>query len=86
MVLSVAALLTASAFKWAQELPDLSELDAYSYTATTQIFGRNGEFIGELVPVAGADKASTNRIPVALSDSVARRAGRHRRVRRRPVF
>ena len=66
VVLSIAALLTASAFKWAQELPDLSELDAYNYTATTQIFGRNGEFIGELVPVAGADKASTNRIPVAL--------------------
>ncbi len=68
VVLSVAALLTASAFKWAQELPDLSELDGYSYSATTQIFGRNGELIGELVPVAGADKASTNRIPVTLED------------------
>ncbi len=69
-VLSVAALLTASAFKWAQELPfeELAQLDAYEFSATSQIFSRDGELIGEIVPVLGEDRASTNRLPVTLEE------------------
>lgn len=68
-VLSVASLLTASAFKWAQELPDLASLDVLEYTATSQVFARDGTtLIGEIVPVMGEDRASTNRIPVSLEE------------------
>ncbi len=68
-VLSVAAFLTSSAFKWADELPVLDELDALEFTATSQIFARDGEtLIGEILPVVGEDRASTNRIPVSLDE------------------
>ncbi|UCH25233.1 MAG: penicillin-binding protein [Trueperaceae bacterium] len=68
-VLSITSLLSASALKWAQDLPDLSELDALDFTATSQIFARDGTtLIGEIVPVVGEDRAGTNRIPVGLDD------------------
>lgn len=68
-VLSLVALLTASAFKWANELPDLGELDALDFTATSQIFARDGTtLIGEIVPVVGEDREGTNRIPVGLDE------------------
>ena len=47
-ILSVGSLLSAAAFIWSQELPDLGELDALDFTATSQIFARNGELIGEI--------------------------------------
>ena len=64
--LSVAALLTASAFKWANELPDLSSLDTYEFTATSQVFDSDGTLIGEILPSLGANGQTTNRIPVNL--------------------
>ncbi len=67
-VLSVVALLGASAFKWAQELPDLSELDVLGYSATSQVFARDGSLIGEILPSAGEGRETTNRIPVALDE------------------
>jgi membrane peptidoglycan carboxypeptidase len=68
-VLSLASLLSASALQWSQDLPDLSELDALDFTATSQIFARDGTtLIGEIVPVVGEDRAGTNRIPVGLDD------------------
>lgn len=67
-VLSAAGLLGASAFKWAQELPDLSPLDVLGYSATSQVFARDGTLIGEILPWAGADRETTNRIPVALDE------------------
>jgi hypothetical protein len=46
LALSVAALLTASAFKWANDIQtdpalDLSQLDNYDFTATSQVFARD---------------------------------------------
>lgn len=67
-VLSVASLLTASALKWAGELPSLDEIDAYDLTATSRIYARDGTQIGEIVPVVGEDRAGTNRIPVSLDE------------------
>jgi len=68
-VLSVASLLTASAFRWAQELPDLASLDLLEFTATSQVFARDGStLIGEIVPVMGEDRASIDRIPVSLEE------------------
>lgn len=67
IVLSLAAHLTASAFRWAQELPDLSELDAYEYSSISQVFARDGELIGEILPL-GQDGALTDRIPVRLDE------------------
>ena len=66
-LLSLTAVLGVAAFKWSQELPSLVELDALKFTATTQIFARNGELIGEILPIAGGgNDATTNRIPVGL--------------------
>ncbi len=68
-ILSIGSLLSAAAFIWLQELPDLSKLDALEFTATSQIFARNGELIGEILPVAGGgNDATTNRIPVSLNE------------------
>ena len=67
-VLSVASLLTASALKWAGELPELDQLDALNYTATSQVFSRDGRLIGEIIPRAGEGRETTNRIPVALDE------------------
>jgi len=67
-LLSVVALFGASALKWANELPSLEALDALEFTATSQVFARDGTQIGQLVPVTGEDRESTNRIPVALDE------------------
>lgn len=67
LILSFAAHLTASAFRWSQELPDLSELDAYEYSSISQVFARDGELIGEILPL-GQDGALTDRIPVRLDE------------------
>lgn len=66
--LSVAALLTASAFKWVGELPSPEQLDAFEFTATSQIFARDGSQIGEILPFVGSERSTTNRIPVDLSE------------------
>jgi penicillin-binding protein 1A len=72
-ILSVGGLLTASAFKWANDIRtdenlDLSKLDAdtSSFTATSQVFDRNGTRIGDILPYIGDDRATTNRILVTL--------------------
>jgi len=67
-VLSVGSLLGASALRWAQELPSLDGLDALEFTATSQVFARDGTQIGQIVPVVGEDRESTNRIPVSLDE------------------
>lgn len=66
-VLSVGALLAASALKWSQELPALEKLDALEFSATSQVYANDGETrIGVIVPVVGEGRESTNRIPVSL--------------------
>jgi membrane peptidoglycan carboxypeptidase len=65
-VLSLAAFVTASAFKWAQGLPDFSTLDTFEYGSTSQIFSQDGQLIGEILPVAGTNRYSTDRIPVTI--------------------
>ena len=68
-VLSVLALLTGSALKWAQELPSLDSLDALEFSATSQVYASDGTTrIGSIVPVFGEERESTNRIPVALDE------------------
>ena len=67
-VLSVVALLGASAFKWAGELPDLSELDVLGYSATSRVYARDGTLIGEILPAVGEGRELTNRIPVTLDE------------------
>jgi penicillin-binding protein 1A len=69
-VLSVAALLGASAFKWASELPPVSEIEKLEYTATSQFFDASGQVIGTILPAAEAGGATTNRTVVTL-DKVA---------------
>ena len=67
-VLSVTSLLGASAIKWAQELPSLDDLDAYEFTATSQVFAADGTRIGTILPTVGEERETTNRIPVALDE------------------
>lgn len=67
-VLSTASFMTAAAFKWSNELPDLSSLDTMSLTATSHIFASDGTHIGDLVPTLGEDRASTNRTLVNLDE------------------
>ncbi len=71
-VLSVGGLLTASAFKWANDIRtdenlDLSKLDTdtSSFAATSQVYDRNGTLIGNILPYSDT-RATTNRIPVTL--------------------
>jgi penicillin-binding protein 1A len=71
--LSVAGLLTASVFKWSNDIRtdeslDLSKLEAdtSSFTATSQVYDRNGNLIGNILPYIGDDRTTTNRIPVTL--------------------
>lgn len=66
VVLSVAALLASSAFKWAGELPPISEIEKLEYTSTSQIFDTNDQVIGEILPVEQAGGATTNRTVVTL--------------------
>ena len=68
VALAVGALLVASAFKWAGELPSIEGLDAFEFTTTSQIFARDGTQIGEILPYIGTDRATTNRIPVSLDE------------------
>lgn len=68
VALSVGALLTVSAFKWSQELPSFEQLNSYEFTETSMIFSRDGEIIGEILPVLGETDASTDRIPVTLDE------------------
>jgi len=70
VALSVVALLGASAFKWATELPPVGEIEKLEYTSTSQFFDTNGQVIGEILPVAGVGGPTTNRTVVTL-DRVA---------------
>ncbi len=65
-VLSVAALLGASAFKWATELPPVSEIEKLEYTATSQLFDVSGQVIGTILPTDAASGATTSREVVTL--------------------
>jgi membrane peptidoglycan carboxypeptidase len=67
-VLSVGAWFASAALHWAQNLPSLESLDASGFSATSQVFARDGTLIGEIVPVVGEDRESTNRIPVSLDE------------------
>ncbi len=64
--LSVVALLTASAFKWAEELPNVDKLDSFEFASTSQIFARDDTPIGEILPFTGENIETKNRIPVTL--------------------
>lgn len=66
--LSVTAFMVSASIKWANELPDLSSLDSLDVTVTSQVFSREGQKIGEILPVIGADRETTNRIPVSLDE------------------
>ncbi|MGL4609822.1 MAG: transglycosylase domain-containing protein [Trueperaceae bacterium] len=72
LALSVTGLLTASAFKWANDIQtdpalDLAQLDTdtSSFAATSQVFDRNNSRIGEILPYSETLE-TTNRIPVTL--------------------
>jgi penicillin-binding protein 1A len=67
-VLSVVAFLTASAFRWADELPPVSEIEKLEYTATSQIFDVNGQLLDEILPVTEEGGAPTNRTVVTLDE------------------
>lgn len=70
VALSVVALLSASAFKWASELPPISEVEKLEYTATSQLFDTNDRLIGEIQPISSIGGGTTNRTVVTL-DKVA---------------
>jgi membrane peptidoglycan carboxypeptidase len=67
-LLSVGSLFGASALRWAQELPSLAVLDTLEFSATSQVYARDGTQIGQIVPVFGEDRESSNRIPVSLDE------------------
>jgi penicillin-binding protein 1A len=67
-VLSAGSLLVASALRWADELPALDLLDVLEFSATSQVFARDGTLIGQIVPVFGEERESANRIPVSLDE------------------
>ena len=67
-LLSVGSLFGASALRWAQDLPSLAVLDTLEFSATSQVLARDGTQIGQIVPVFGEDRESTNRIPVSLDE------------------
>jgi len=67
-VLSVGSLFGASALRWAEDLPSLDLLDAMEFSATSQVFARDGSVIGQIVPVFGEERESANRIPVSLDE------------------
>ena len=66
----MAALLGASAFKWATELPPVSEIEKLEYTATSQLFDASEQVIGTILPTDRASGATTSREVVTL-DRVA---------------
>jgi len=67
-VLSAGSWFAVAALKWSQELPDLAPVLALEFTATSEVYARDGGRIGLIVPVTGEDRASTNRIPVGLDE------------------
>jgi len=67
-VLSLGSWFAVAAVKWSQELPDLDPVLALEFTATSEVYARDGQRIGRIVPVTGEDRASTNRIPVSLEE------------------
>ena len=52
-VLSVASWFAVAALKWSQELPDLAPVLALEFTATSEVYARDGSRIGLIVPVTG---------------------------------
>ncbi len=68
VVLSVAAFLTASAFKWANELPELTALDSLDITAISQVYSSDGRQFGQILPVIGEGQETAYRIPVSLDE------------------
>ena len=68
-LLSVSAFVAAAALKWSSELPSLDGLYALEFSATNEVFARDGTTqIGVLVPTVGEDQASTDRTPVSLDE------------------
>ena len=67
-LVSVGSWFAVAALKWSQELPDLDAVVALEFTATSEVYARDGTRIGRIVPVTGEDRASTNRIPVGLDE------------------
>ena len=67
-LVSVGSWFAVAALKWSQELPDLGAVVALEFTATSEVYARDGTRIGRIVPVTGEDRASTNRIPVGLDE------------------
>ena len=67
-VLSVGSWFAVAALQWSQDLPDLAPVVALEFTATSEVYARDGSRIGRIVPVTGEDRASTNRIPVSLEE------------------
>jgi len=67
-VLSLGSWFAVAALEWSQELPDLAPVLALEFTATSEVYARDGSRIGLIVPVTGEDRASTNRIPVGLDE------------------
>jgi penicillin-binding protein 1A len=65
-LVTVLAVGATFAVKWADELPDYRELDAYQYNATSVVFARDNQPIGKIAPIAGKDVVS--RQPVTLDE------------------
>lgn len=53
-------------FRWARELPQVSQLDQYRLEGTTKVFARDGSLIGVLAPTIGKERI--DRRPVKLND------------------
>ncbi|MEX2502219.1 MAG: transglycosylase domain-containing protein [Trueperaceae bacterium] len=68
LFLSFGAWFAVAALAWSQDLPDLAPVLALEFTATSEVYARDGSRIGVIVPVTGEDRASTNRIPVGLDE------------------
>jgi len=67
-ILSLGSWFAAAALEWSRDLPDLAPVLALEFTATSEVYARDGSRIGLIVPVTGEDRASTNRIPVGLDE------------------
>ncbi len=67
-VLSFGSWFAVAALAWSHDLPDLAPVMALEFTATSEVYARDGSRIGVIVPVTGEDRASTNRIPAGLDE------------------
>jgi membrane peptidoglycan carboxypeptidase len=67
-ILSLGSWFASAALEWSRDLPDLAPVLALEFTATSEVYARDGSRIGLIVPVTGEDRASTNRIPVGLDE------------------